>query len=408
MSSPAKLPGLSAASSKRWLAGWGVPLVCAVVAMLVTVLTQIASRMADGFHPSLLLAVPEGIPLADYIRGVDPNFRFVSLFDAYDGRYLWTMAVDPFARGEAHDLIDLAAYRYGHPLYSWIAMILSFGQVKALPGVFWLMSIISMGLAALLAARLLDRLGASAWWGLLVACSPGLLFSATMALTEPAQVAIVAGLLLLWLDERRSPLLIGGTVVAMSLLKEQLLLVAFALGLAMIVDWFKSRRWHWGRCAALFAGPLVLGLWLGYVRGQFSAEQKHYDDGNLGRPVTGWLETLDIASQLRNGDSASSQIGSIVAPVLLATALLILFAALIGVRRADPLGMIVVCQAVLISTLGWRTLLYPHEMLRIPSLAVALAVMLLIAHFSRTNRTPSAADIDGAGGQLESQDPTSA
>lgn len=359
--------------------------------MVVTVVAQYTSRMGD-FHPSLLLNVPDGDGLAQYIRSLDPDFRFVSTHDAYDGRYFWTMAVDPFARGEAHDLIDLAAYRYGHPLYSWVAALLSFGHVKWLPVIFWVLSVVSMGAAAGLTSTLASRLGASPWCGLLVAFSPGLLFSATMALTEPAQVAVVAGLILLWQSPKSSPWLIGFTVAAMCLLKEQLVLVAFAIGLSMIVDWIGRREWNWGRCAALFAGPITVGLWLFYVRAQFTAEQKHYDDGNVTRPLVGWIETFEMAYGFRSGDPATSQIGSVVAPVLIATAAVILVAAVIGLRRLDALGLIVVCQAILISTLAWRTLLFPHEMLRIPSVALTLACLLLAVHFGRQPASKQASD----------------
>lgn len=62
--------------------------------------------------------------------------------------------------------------------------------------VFWLLSLASMAAATWLTPRLARRLGASPWWGLAVAASPGLLFSATVALTEPLQVALVAAALL--------------------------------------------------------------------------------------------------------------------------------------------------------------------------------------------------------------------
>ena len=55
-------------------------------------------------------------------------------------------------------------------------------------------------------------------------------------------------------------------------------------------------------------------------------------------------------------------------------------AALWAARRVrTPLDTILILQVILMASLGWRTLVFPHEMYRIPSLAIlaALAVLLL-------------------------------
>lgn len=68
-----------------------------------------------------------------------------------------------------------------------------------------------------------------------------------------------------------------------------------------------------------------------------------------------------MAGTLRVGEFYAAQIGSTAVPGLMATAAVMVIAAVIGLTRRDALGWVVVLQAVLISTLGWRTLLYPHE-----------------------------------------------
>lgn len=366
--------------------GWLASGVTGVVALIVVLTTQVVSHWGV-FHPSLLLNVADTDAIAPMIAAVDPSFRFTTTADHYDGVYLWAMARDPFATtGGAHEFIDLAAYRYGHPLYAWIAGALSFGQAPALPWVLWVLSLASMVGAAVALSRLAVRLGGSPWLGLIVGCSPGLLFSASTALTEPAQLFVIAVLCLRWLDQRTSAMELGALTAVMCLMKEPLVLVAVGLGLSALVDAARTRALPWRRCVALLAGPVVMGGWLLFIRSRFDAEQKTYDDGNLGRPIDGWIETFRFATGLRFGDAMQSQIGSTAVPGLMATAAVLVAASVVGLRRLDALGLVVVLQTVLVSCLGWRTLLYPHEMFRIPSVPVALAALLLgVAMMSRGN-----------------------
>lgn len=254
-----------------------------------------------------------------------------------------------------------------------------------------MLSLVSMMGAAVAVSRLAVRLGGSPWLGLLVACSPGLLFSASTALTEPAQLFLVALLCLRWLDQRTSPVEIAALTAAMCLLKEPLVLVAVALGGSGLIHGIRARNIEWSRLFALLAGPAALGAWLLFIRGRFAAEQKTYDDGNLGRPIDGWFETFRFATSLRFGDAMQSQIGSTAVPGLMATAAVLVIASTVGLRRFDALGLVVVFQTVLVACLGWRTLLYPHEMFRIPSVPVALAVLLLGVTLTSRRGAPSRA-----------------
>mgnify|MGYP006893994200 CR=1 FL=1 len=378
-------------STSSATSGWVISWLTGVVAVVVALFTQVSSRWGV-FHPSLLLNVADTDAIAPRIADADPSFKFTTTHDHYDGVYLWAMATDPFAvAGGSHELIDLAAYRYGHPLYSWIAGALSLGHAPALPWVFWVLSLVSMMGAAVAVSRLAVRLGGSPWLGLIVACSPGLLFSASTALTEPAQLFLVALLCLRWLDQRTSSIEIAVLTAAMCLLKEPLVLVAVALGVSGLIHGIRERNIEWGRLFSLLAGPVALGAWLLFIRGRFATEQKTYDDGNLGRPIDGWLETFRFATSLRFGDAMQSQIGSTAVPGLMATAAVLVIASTVGLRRLDALGLVVVLQTVLVACLGWRTLLYPHEMFRIPSVPVALAVLLLgVTMTSRRGAAPRA------------------
>ncbi|MGJ3507228.1 AZOBR_p60025 family cell surface glycopolymer formation protein [Enemella sp. A6] len=353
-----------------------VALWCGLSAFLAALITQWAAKR-PAFHPSLLLNVSEASPMAEYIRAIDPGFHFVSSTEHYDGVYFYAMALDPFAMGQAHTLIDLAAYRYGHPLYSWVAAVMSAGQVSLLPWVFWLMSLGSMFAAGFFASRLVARLGGSPWWGLAVAMSPGLLYSSSTALTEPAQVALTCAVLL-WLTRPRSnPAVLAIMVVALCLLKEQLVLVPVALAIAEGVAVVGRRRLHPGRLLAFLAGPLALGAWLYFVRNRFDAAAKTYDEGNIDLPLRGWFQIFDYAAALRERDFFSSQIGTTVVPGIIAIAVVLTVASVIAVRRRDALSWVVLLQAAVVTCLGWRTLMYPHEMFRIPAVALVLAVLLI-------------------------------
>ncbi|WP_427846930.1 ArnT family glycosyltransferase [Corynebacterium antarcticum] len=378
-------------------------LITAGIAVVAAVAAQVASHR-PVFHHSLLLNVTEGEPLAQLIRAEDPAFRFTTGADHYDGVYLWAMARDPFASGQAHELIDLAAYRYGHPFYSWMASLLAFGQPRLLSTAFWILGLASIGTAAYLVSRLAASHGCSPWWGLLVAASPGLLFSSTTDLTEPFQLALVTGLLLAW-RARVHPTWIAVLCMVICLSKEQLVLVPAALGIHLLSLMVRDRRLYWRRALALATGPIALAAWLPFIRSHFSADQLTYDDGNIGMPVIGWLRIFDLAGSMRvSGDMNSSQIGSTAVPALIALAVLMLAAAVIGLIRRDELGLIVATQAVLVSCLDWRTLFFPHEMYRIPAVPALLAALLVIIHLTTgcratstgaDDRRPAGADAGG-------------
>lgn len=349
-------------------------LVCGAVAVIVGVFTQWASRWPE-LHLSQLLHVADTDPIAELVRVLDPDFRFVTGVEHYDGVYYYAIALDPFASGQAHDLIDLAGYRYGSPLWGWLGGLFSFGNAAALPLVFWLMTLASLFAAGYLLSRLVARHGGSGWWGLVVAASPGMLYSSTTLLTEPLQLAMVCAVLLWWgRGERGSAWVLAGLVVLTCLLKQQLVLVPVALLLHAAYRMLRGRRTGLTRVLALAAGPAAYLAWTSFIRSRFTPDQLTYDDGNIGFPFVGWLQTFEFASYLRVGDPYSMQIGTTAPAGIAATAVILAAGAVAGLWRRDALGFVVVLQAGLVTCLGWLTLLHPHELFRIPSVPVALAL----------------------------------
>ena len=76
--------------------------------------------------------------------------------------------------------------------------------------------------------------------------------------------------------------------------------------------------------------------------------------------------------------------------VIIALAVLLLAALWAARRLRSPLDTIAIVQVAVMTALGWRTLAFPHEMYRIPSLAIlsALAVLLLPAQSRPPDRVP--------------------
>jgi hypothetical protein len=356
-----------------------VAAICAALAMLAGLSAMLASQ--DGWlHPSALVKISDQDPLAGLVRSADPHFRFGTLVEHYDGAYYYAIARDPFLLGKAHTLIDQPAYRYGHPLHGWLAGLLSLGQARALPLALMLLSLVGLALGGWAISRLAVHFGRTAWGGLLAACSPGLLYAATVDTTETLGVALLALTLLAWVKGRYR--LAALLIVAVCLDKEQYVVVPLGLAVWEIVD-ASRRRARPDRPAikavAVIAGLLVLSVWYLYVHSRLRAWPWTYQPGNFGKPFAGWWETFHFAHVLSVGSFEQSQIGAITPPVLVAVAVIITLAAIKALRIRSPFDAPLLGMAVITSMQGWRTLLYPHELIRTPAVALLFALAVLFA-----------------------------
>jgi hypothetical protein len=350
---------------------------CGAVSATAGLAAMIASQ--DGsLHPSALVHISSQEPLAALARSSDPHFHFVTPVQHYDGAYYYAMARDPFLRGQAHTLIDQPAYRYGHPLHGWLAGLLSFGQAREVPLALLLLSLIGLAVGGWTASRLAVYFGRTPWGGLIFAVSPGLLFAATVSTTETLGAALVALTFLAWVRGRFGWATV--LVVALCLDKEQFITVPIGLAVWELVSAWRGR----GRpdeaavkAAAVVLGPVVLTGWYVYVHSQLHQWPWSYQSGNLGRPFVGWKTTFRLAHVLAGGSFDQSEIGSVTTPMLVAVAVIILVAVVAALPVRTVLDAPLLLTAVITSLQGWRTLLYPHELVRTPAVALLLAVAVL-------------------------------
>ncbi|HJQ43662.1 MAG TPA: hypothetical protein VJ831_11300 [Jatrophihabitantaceae bacterium] len=345
------------------------------MATLAGLLASFAAQ--DGrFRPSALVKMASDEPMAALARAGDRRFTFVTDVQHYDGVYYYAMARDPFARATAHGLIDQAPYRYGHPLHGWLAGVLSLGRASAVPGALLLLSLAGLALAGWAASRLVTSLGGNPWWGLAVAFNPGLLYATTVSTTETLGAGLVLSTLLAWRNERRTLACVLAAFCCFD--KEQYVVVP--LGLAVFHVAGRLRRRHplaVGQLAGLSLGPILLGTWYAYVHATLHRWPFEYEPGNIGRPGSGWRQTMRYSRALSAGSFDQSQLGALTPPVLVALAMLLLVAGAVAVRVRTELDAPLIGLVVITACQGWLTLLYPHELLRTPSVALLLAVLTL-------------------------------
>jgi hypothetical protein len=385
-----------ATSSNRWRGGQPISACCGA-AGVGTGLAAIVAAQGGALHPSELVHISNQDLIAGYAASADPHFQFVTLYQHYDGSYYYAVARDPFLLGKAHTLIDQPAYRYGHPLHGWLAGLLSLGQARLVPLALLLLSLIGLAVGGWAASRLAVHFGRTPWAGLVVAVSPGVLFAATADTTETVGVALLALTFLAWLHRRY-----GWTVlliVALCLDKEQYVTVPLGLGIWELIEARRRRTTIESptvKVAAILTGPIVLAGWYGFVHARLHAWPWTYESGNFGKPFAGWRETFRLAHSLSGSTFAGSEIGGMTPVVLVATAGLLIIAAVVALRLRSIFDATLLGMVAITSMQGWRTLLYPREVFRTPAVVLlfALAVLLLRSPPSQSQPATSA---DAAG-----------
>jgi hypothetical protein len=324
-------------------------------------------------------------PLAGLAQSHDADFKFVHPHAHYDGVYFYAVALDPFARGEAHELIDKSAYRYGHAGYGWLAGIVSLGRAGAVPFALMVLALAGIGVAAGSLSLLLIDHGASGWGGLAVAFNPGLIYSATAVTSEPVGAAFLVTGLLLWL---RGKLIAGALVLAaLCLVKEPFVVVPGGLILWELVAAARTRvRGDLvERIALLAIGPITFAAWYLYLRRTFGVWPFQATEGFFWAPFIGWGQSIKDASEMATSDFFTSQIGAAAAPLIAAFGGLLILGLVIAAMTRSPISYVYILLTLVIATLGPLGMLYPKDMIREVSMPL-LVLPAVIAAARMTSR----------------------
>ncbi|NQW73283.1 MAG: hypothetical protein HQ453_11170, partial [Actinobacteria bacterium] len=90
-----------------------IAIACALIAVLAGVIAIWAANDASWPDASTLVKVAFSDQLAPLALAIDPEFDLGGGQEHYDGLYYYAIALDPFALGQTHELIDMPGYRYG-------------------------------------------------------------------------------------------------------------------------------------------------------------------------------------------------------------------------------------------------------------------------------------------------------
>jgi hypothetical protein len=354
-----------------------VPSLCGLAALTIAGAGVVAALAAKGGHVTALVGIFPGEPLARVAVEHDANFTLST--DHLDGAYFYAIAVDPLALGEEHDLVDVPAYRFGHPGYGWLSWLAAAGRPSAVPVAMLLIALVSMFAAGFLASIFSSELGWSPWGGLVVAFNPGFVFATFALNSEPLAITVLIATLLAWMRERRGWAWAG--LVALCLIKEQFVLVPLGLllwDLAQVararIDPPAPREWA-RRIAMAAAGPLALAAWFAYLRsvyGEWPFQQHPLLLNPLTIPPRGYLDTLDRAAELHAGAGDASQLGGAALPLLLVVGAALILGIARGLRLSSPVDPVFILLTVLMFSLTWVQLLYPKDLLRIAAVQLAL------------------------------------
>jgi hypothetical protein len=335
---------------------------CVAVAIAASLTATIPVMRLNAWSPTALVRMGSADPIAELALRADPSFKIFAPEAHYDGVYFYAIGVDPLATGEAHELLDLGAHRYTHPLYGWLAWALSFGQTRLVPSALLAINVIAMGVAAAGCTRLARSFGMSPWWGLAVALNPGLIASVSFDTAEPLGAAILLLAMSAWFRGRT---LVGGLGLFLVCMTRQPFVV-IPIGLA-IWEIVKNRRVLpssklLSRLGILATGPVAMALWHVYLFGQFGEWPFETGDLVLAFPFEGWAGALRMSAEL--GGLQFAQIGLASLPLLVVSLTLALIATSRAIYFRSQTAAIYLGLMVIYFCLERLAIVFPKELLR--------------------------------------------
>lgn len=364
----------------KYLSGKTINFLSAVVTVFVTLFAMIAAA-SWKFNPTAYIHLADSDPLAALAQKIDPTFTLVNGASHYDGVYYYAMALDPFATGQAHTLIDLAPYRYGHPLHGWLAALLSFGNNSLIPLALAILSLIGVGLGSYYLSKLAEHFGLSPWWGIAFAAHPGILFSSINSTTEPIGLALILMLIWFYLQKNSNIWILGALSILLCLDKEQYVLIVASLAFWDLWQRRNNKSSLQSQLMRFFiinCGIVVLAIWYLYVHSVFGQFPNHYGEGVFGLPFLGWIAAFKYSVAWQSGSFDQSQMGTLVIPML--TSYLVIYGVAISklVKMHNVIGPMALGQIVISFCHGWLNLTFPHEIMRDQAISLFLALMVII------------------------------
>jgi len=349
---------------------WLVPAACGLLAAALAGLAIFAAARPHNGNLSALVRMSAGPPFAELAQAArQRDSTFVELpQNSYDGQFYWGVAVDPLATGSIHGDLDDPPYRYGHPLYSWLARAAAGGRVRALPESLVAVGLFAMLVAGAAASLLAGALGLSPWWGVAAALNPGLLIAAMNDLAEPLAAALLLLGVLAYVRGRR---VTATAVFALgALAKDPLLLV----GPAIAVWELYRRRASLRQAVVLAAAPVPALAWWVWLRVQLGAWPFAGGAGGVGAPVAGWVHALlQNGRKLYASDPDTYQMADAHLGLLLVVAAALTVLAVLALRLRNPVDAAFVPLFVILLCVTKSVTTYPKDLLRVAALALVLA-----------------------------------
>lgn len=351
---------------------------CAVLALFAGGMVAGSILSANRGNVSTLVRMARSDALLTRAQEIEEDFHTASLPAHYDGVYYYAIALDPFATGEEHGLIDLAAHRYGHPAYGWLARVASLGNDKWIPEALLGLSLLGMAVGAYVVSRLASALQlGSPWAGLLVALNPGLLFAVAADTSEALSTAFLALALWFWLRNRR--ILATPFLVALCFFKFQLVLVPVGLGLWELIRSLRTRPWviPWKTLTLLSIGPVLFALWQIYVFDRLGEWPTSLGPELLSIPPMGFLSTIGLLGHIDQVFSGDAQLIAAQLPILVGIFILFVVAFVRALRFRNAIDCIFMFQALMFLSLNEWNLYFPKELIRVAAIPMILMVIVL-------------------------------
>lgn len=346
---------------------------CGIIAVVVGAVAIGFSLQVQNWNVTGLVRMDDEEPIASFAYLHDRGFAFVPE-GHYDGVYFYAIAIDPLARGETHDLIDHAAYRYGHAGYGWIAWLLTLGKPALVPYALLFSALAAAGIGAYAAARIAAHLGWSPWGGLAVALQPGLVYSLTVLTSEAVGFAVVGLALLFWLDDRIWP---AAALLAFApIVKEPFVLIPVALFLWEVM---RGRKELARRGVLLGATLIPTFVWQLYIYAVFDITSVEDTASPLQFP-TGFISAMRETSQMGLEAYMRTQVGTIALPLLVVCFALFIAGMVRAVRMRSLLDPVYLLQALVVFGLSPAALTYPKDFLRTTVFAAALVIPVVFSN----------------------------